>query len=195
MPGLTDIYTEQFYRSRARYRAPYRAFAAVIEELLAPRSLIDIGCGAGYIVEYFAGRIPVLGVDGSPGAKAAQPPEARKRCILRDLTEPPIHILSAFECAVSIEVAEHIPAEHEDAFLAWFAHARKVLFTAAPPGQGGTGHVNEQPPEHWIERFATLGLAHDPELTGKWKSLARRKARGGCPWVTRNALVFVRSEQ
>jgi hypothetical protein len=32
-----------------------------------------------------------------------------------------------------------------------------VLFSAALPRQGGTGHVNEQWPAYWIERFQTYG--------------------------------------
>jgi hypothetical protein len=34
-----------------------------------------------------------------------------------------------------------------------------VLFSAAVPFQGGTGHVNEQWPEYWVEHFARGGFA------------------------------------
>jgi hypothetical protein len=33
------------------------------------------------------------------------------------------------------------------------AHAPVVLFSAAPPGQGGENHVNEQPGEYWRKLF------------------------------------------
>jgi hypothetical protein len=33
-----------------------------------------------------------------------------------------------------------------------------VLFSAAVPGQGGHGHVNEQWPAYWVERFSSLGF-------------------------------------
>jgi hypothetical protein len=37
----------------------------------------------------------------------------------------------------------------------------RILFSAAVPGQGGTGHVNEQPHAYWIERFRRLGYDTD----------------------------------
>jgi hypothetical protein len=35
--------------------------------------------------------------------------------------------------------------------------------TAAPPGQGGHFHVNEQPSEYWIKQFETFGYQVDPK--------------------------------
>jgi hypothetical protein len=32
-----------------------------------------------------------------------------------------------------------------------------ILFSAAIPGQGGTGHLNEQFPDYWGSRFAKYG--------------------------------------
>ena len=32
-----------------------------------------------------------------------------------------------------------------------------MLFSAAVPGQGGTGHLNEQWPRYWIDRFEARG--------------------------------------
>ena len=43
------------------------------------------------------------------------------------------------------------------------------MFRAAPPGTGGLGHVNEQPPEHWLSCFESQGACdsaqHDPAET------------------------------
>lgn len=36
--------------------------------------------------------------------------------------------------------------------------AKVVLFSAAPPGQGGVGHVNEQWPEYWRDLFQAHGF-------------------------------------
>jgi SAM-dependent methyltransferase len=194
MPELSDVYPEQYFRRRRRYRGPYLQFARAVEETWHPESLLDVGCGVGYLLEHFAGRIPVLGVEGSPGALRLQAPEVRRRCVRRDLTEEePSQVALALEFAVSIEVAEHIPPEGEDAFLRWFAGARRVFLTAAPPGQGGRHHVNEQPPEYWQERLAALGLAPRPGPTDAWRKLARSRTPG-CPWVVRNAMFFVRED-
>ncbi|MDP6884692.1 MAG: hypothetical protein QF830_11185, partial [Rhodospirillales bacterium] len=47
------------------------------------------------------------------------------------------------ECRFSLEVAEHLPPDAAETFVATLvAHGRLVLFSAAPPGQGGLNHVN-----------------------------------------------------
>jgi len=45
--------------------------------------------------------------------------------------------------------------------------------TAAPPGQGGHLHLNEQPSEYWIELMLACGMVFDAamrrELQASWK--------------------------
>ena len=60
-----------------------------------------------------------------------------------------------FDLALCIEVAEHLRAERGDELIEYLcARADSVLFSAAVPGQGGTGHINEQPQSYWHARFA-----------------------------------------
>jgi hypothetical protein len=41
-------------------------------------------------------------------------------------------------------------------------HSDTILFSAAIPGQGGTGHINEQWPPYWIRLFEKNGFhCHD----------------------------------
>ena len=57
-----------------------------------------------------------------------------------------------------MEVAEHLPPVAADDFVGLrVAAAPLVAFSAAGPGQGGNGHVNEQWPRFWAERFAAHG--------------------------------------
>jgi hypothetical protein len=67
-----------------------------------------------------------------------------------------------------------------------------VWFTAAQPGQGGTGHINEQPPAYWIARFRTLGYEYDANASDE---LRPALARGipSAPWLARNLLVLRRA--
>jgi len=59
---------------------------------------------------------------------------------------------------VSMEVAEHLLPERADSFVADLCGlAPTVLFSAALPGQGGTGHINEQWLSFWVSRFANHG--------------------------------------
>ena len=67
--------------------------------------------------------------------------------------------LGSFDLAVCLEVVEHLDADAGDRVLADLCRcAPSVLFSAAVPGQGGIGHVNEQWPGYWVERFARHGF-------------------------------------
>ena len=50
----------------------------------------------------------------------------------------------------SLEVAEHIPLENEEAYLDNCCKLCEIgcILSWALPGQGGLGHVNEQPNEY-----------------------------------------------
>ena len=67
---------------------------------------------------------------------------------------------------VCTEVAEHLPASAADRLVDLVCLAtRWVVFTAAPPGQGGVDHVNEQPREYWMEKFNARGFVEDTAMT------------------------------
>jgi hypothetical protein len=71
------------------------------------------------------------------------------------------------------------------------ALAETIVFTAAPPGQGGTGHLNEQPAEYWISRFARRGMRRDHELEARVRDgFTGARSR----WLAANVLVFVADE-
>ena len=55
------------------------------------------------------------------------------------------HRIAAFDLALCLEVAEHIPSWHSGKLLTMLAGARRLVFSAAVPNQGGQLHVNEQP--------------------------------------------------
>jgi hypothetical protein len=68
--------------------------------------------------------------------------------------ERPFTLERAFDCAVSLEVAEHVSAAHADQFVdSLIKFAPIVVFSAAIPFQGGFQHINEQWPDYWAERF------------------------------------------
>ena len=71
-----------------------------------------------------------------------------------DLSKP-FKVFKKYDMAMSLEVAEHLPEESADGFVKGLCMSSDiVLFSAAHPGQGGDGHINEQPKEYWIEKFA-----------------------------------------
>ena len=60
-----------------------------------------------------------------------------------------------FDIAQSLEVAEHLYEQYASNFIQLLTSLSDiVLFSAAIPYQGGTHHVNEQPPGYWVKLFA-----------------------------------------
>ena len=62
-----------------------------------------------------------------------------------------------FELVLSLEVAEHVPAEFTDELKQRLATAttKYPVFSTARPGQGGIGHIDKSSHDRdwWIERF------------------------------------------
>ncbi len=161
MPGSLDIrYGADFYAQQApgSLRSA-RVVAALVTELIQPRSVIDEGCGLGGWLVAFAenGARELRGIDGEHVDKSKLYIEASRFCAV-DLSQP-FGIDGRFDLAICLEVAEHIPhSRSEDLVDARCAAAPTVLFSAAIPGQGGSGHVNERWPEYWHDRFRTRGF-------------------------------------
>jgi SAM-dependent methyltransferase len=153
---MTQPYTADFFAvHRAGARRSARVVVPFVLELVAARSAIDVGCGDGTWLSVFReyGIEDVYGVDGDyVDRDRLEIP--RDRFHPHDLTRP-LHLDRTFDLAVSLEVAEHLPAEAAEGFVASLVRlAPVVLFSAAAPYQGGEHHVNEQWPAYWAERFA-----------------------------------------
>lgn len=68
------------------------------------------------------------------------------------------------------------------------ALAPVVLFSAAAPGQGGLGHVNEQWPAYWVERFERHGYRCSGAL--RWRFWCDDRVES---WYRQN-LLFATAE-
>ena len=191
MPAsLSDIYTREWFRARQGYRSAQHRLIEAAVEVFAPEGVVDIGCGHGYVVEYLLSRCPVMGVEGSRAAFEFMTPEVRRVVHLADLARDPVlPQVADYEFCVSFEVAEHIAPEHEARFLRWCTRGRRLLMSAAPPGQGGNHHVNERSREHWIAALALRGWQYSCVATVAWQDAAVARTRG-CPWGVRNAMFF-----
>jgi hypothetical protein len=107
-----------------------------------------------------------------------------------DLAQPVVVEPAECDLAYSFEVAEHLPPELGDRVVAFLAaSAPTVVFTAAPPGQGGSGHVNEQERPYWVGRFRNHGMIEREELRDS-VAAGFRDARSS--WLATNVMVFTR---
>jgi SAM-dependent methyltransferase len=153
---MSDPYDAAFYDiiRDGCLRSARRVVPLVLAAVHASR-VVDVGCGEGAWLSVFKeAGCTVRGVDGDY--------VDRRRLLIdedefvgHDLTEG--FDLGRFDLAVCLEVAEHLEAPFADQLVATLVrHAPVVLFSAAIPGQGGVGHVNEQWPAFWVEKFNAL---------------------------------------
>ncbi len=157
--SVISEYGKRFYESRSSGSA--RSAGRVVPHLIkwvAPRSVIDVGCGNGSWLREFqrAGVKDFIGVDGQH-VDASILTIDRTHFLPWDLTTPFL-LDRAFDLAISLEVAEHLPAERGESFVHDLCRlAPIVVFSAAVPGQGGTGHKNERWQSYWATLFRHRG--------------------------------------
>jgi SAM-dependent methyltransferase len=152
-------YTRQWFarRSEATRRSADVILPLVFDAVPAA-SVIDVGCGLGtwLAVAREHGVERILGIDASyvDRRQLEIPVEAFRAADLRR----PLEIDDSFDLALSLEVAEHLPPELASRFVSLLTQlAPAILFSAAVPMQGGTGHLNEQWPGYWADLFQNQG--------------------------------------
>jgi 2-polyprenyl-3-methyl-5-hydroxy-6-metoxy-1,4-benzoquinol methylase len=96
------------------------------------------------------------------------------------------------ELVLCLEVAEHIdPAQSEaiaQSVAAAVAPGGTLIWSAAHPGQGGTGHINCQPKDYWHQRLTVCGLQRDEATEAQLVDYAKSGYHMG--WFANNAMVF-----
>jgi SAM-dependent methyltransferase len=194
MTGLTTqtAYPAEFYSRQAE--GSHRSAQIVIPQLLAlvkVTSMVDVGCGVGPWAATFleCGVKDVLGIDGTHiDRKSLLIPQ--DLFLARDLEEP-LQVSRKFDLAVCVEVAEHLSPTRARSLVTDLVNlAPHVLFSAAVPGQGGTGHRNEQWPSFWQNEFQKEGY--------RLVDCLRRQIWGDSRvewWYRQNLLLFCRDSE
>ncbi|WP_114373947.1 class I SAM-dependent methyltransferase [Elioraea thermophila] len=180
-------YDQGFYATQAdgSYRSA-RVVLAHLREILPFASAIDVGCGAGTWVKALLelGAEDVLGIDGEYARSVLRIPH--ERFLAHDLRQP-VNLDRRFDLALSLEVAEHLPAERAAGFVAdLVCLAPAVLFSAAIPLQGGTNHVNERWQHEWARLFADHGYRPFDVIRPRVWTDERVE-----PWYRQNTLLFL----
>lgn len=169
-----------------------RASAEVVVPLLiaavAPSSVLDVGCGDGAWLQVFEehGIADVLGVDSADPSRVGLPVERYRRIDLARSFDP----LRRFDLAICLEVGEHLSSDRAQRLVTTLVRAAPVVaFSAAIPGQGGIGHVNEQWPDWWRDLFRAHEYhQHDIVRSALWND--ERVAF----WYAQNLFVYAEPE-
>ena len=158
------------------------------------RRFADVGAGSGGMAAYAkkAGLDVVACEHSAVGRLFARAQGVRS--LPFDLAaDRPSELGPEADIAYCIEVAEHMPADMGDRLVSFLTQAAPtVVFTAAHPGQGGQGHINEQPQEYWIERFDRAGMTYAADRTARLRDELVANLRHG-RWIPDNLMVFERS--
>lgn len=177
----------------AKIRAGIQSSAAVCVPLIlhstgdgSPPRVLDVGSGEGWWSEELWSH----GAQHVDSIDHPVPPEVVPGLTVLDVDlEEGYTLQRGYGLALCLEVAEHLsPAAGDELVRQLCRCSRAVAWSAAIPGQGGSGHLNEQWPAYWEERFDAHGWA----LLDPWRDALWGDDRVE-PWYQQNLLLAVPS--
>lgn len=164
------LYPSKFYSLRDR-QTRYTCSAVypiLFKHLRASdiTSVVDIGCGTATwlsAIREFNPSCSLHGFEGPwlPRKNQEQILEAGIKLTISNFSDSSLYpsIVSADLC-ICLEVLEHIPIDLHPAFIERFlSGSSNILFSCAPPYQGGSGHVGERSLSNLLPIFRDLGYS------------------------------------
>ncbi|MDR2054633.1 MAG: class I SAM-dependent methyltransferase [Desulfovibrio sp.] len=155
------IYNDEFYKNRYQdtVDSARKILSSVFSIIPLPESCLDLGCGVGAWLSV----AQELGVKSIYGYDGEWVKEEYLRIPHASFTKTDLNVAFPVsfpvDFAICLEVAEHIPHSSADILVKFLTDsARFILFSAATPYQTGDGHINEQWPTYWEDKFADHGF-------------------------------------
>lgn len=122
-----------------------------------PASVLDIGCGSGAYLKYFAtrGTEAIRGVDSIDGKFGYLQPNEYTRVDL----ERPLDLSDTFDLVICTSVIDNTSPHLERVLVDNIAgHASKhIVFCGERHGESRAAHVNSQTIAHWLDLFQSAG--------------------------------------
>jgi hypothetical protein len=149
-------------------------------------TVVDLGCGTGsYVQQFRKAGLAASGFDGNP----ATPHLSKGTCAVLDLSVV-AEVSVPYDWVLSLEVGEHLPKQHEAAFMENLHrhNSRGMVLSWAVKGQGGTGHVNEQDNGYIKEQICAKGYVNDVEAEEALRAASKFK------YFRNTVMVFRRVE-
>lgn len=180
-PATRDAVREACKRSAAA------VLPMVFEHTGTPQAVLDVGAGEGWwsttAHDLDVGNVLALDVDAALPEPAwwIEAWDAESRVPLPHCMD------GRWPLALCLEMAEHVTPAAGDYLVSELCHiADVVLWSAAIPGQTGDGHINEQWPAYWQERFLHHGyMLIDPFRDRLWEQADVE------PWYRQNLLLAI----
>lgn len=152
-------YDYSFYEKRdeeTRYSASI--ILDILKEYIDISSVVDVGGGVGTWLSVIQEKNgcsdkDIMLIEGDYVEKSLL--QVKEESYISCNLERRIKFERKFNLAISLEVAEHLSVKRAASFCEDLTFLSDVvLFSAAVPYQGGTGHVNEQPLSYWVKLFS-----------------------------------------
>jgi 2-polyprenyl-3-methyl-5-hydroxy-6-metoxy-1,4-benzoquinol methylase len=191
---ISQDYDAQWFKHFEGLKEEFEIVADAIYREFLPERVVDVGCGPGLILDrlrYY--EVGVLGLEGSKHGIVAAPPSIQPHLLHMDITTDEafkeIRTFGWRGLIICTEVAEHLPAEQAPLLVKNLCAAMApIVFTAAPPGQGGHHHVNEQLKGYWQNLFYQHGVLVDGDTTSSL--IYRLSALKKMPYLRDNLMVL-----
>jgi glycosyltransferase involved in cell wall biosynthesis/SAM-dependent methyltransferase len=169
-----------------REERPFADRLAVwVKDKINPTRVLDIGCGPG-IHTYALNDIGI----NCQGLDIDERVDGKVKIIKGDLLK--LDGTEQADLVICYEVLEHIDPQYcnecVESIFNTIEAGGKLIFTAAQPGQGGVGHINNRPREFWRKKFIERGLIQLPEVEEDLRNYCRRGYYMG--WFVNNVLCF-----
>ena len=185
------MYSEAFHKAIESDELPQAIrVAEYIEKYIKPSVFYDFGCSTGLYLREVKKRLPVIESKGFEFSTAAVTAALCPDVIETDLTIPLTLEKKPNTLGICFEVLEHIDdSQWRNVLVNLTNTCDTLIFSAALPGQGGTGHINCRPRIDWIRRFYELGWVVDADATQHLLTFIKKGLHMG--WFAANAMVLV----
>lgn len=187
----SQLYGNQFYadQSASSERSASVVMSLVWKEFGPFKSVVDVGGGVGTWLKAAAdcGANVTTLIEG-PWVKNQRLVWEPSSSHFQDL-ENPVPNVGKHDLAMCLEVAEHVSPNRANGLVRDLVSlSDTILFSAAIPGQTGTGHINERWLSFWVDIFLAHGCAlHDTLRSQVWTD---RRVEW---WYRQNVVVFRKS--
>ena len=187
------MYSRDFHKSIENDEYPQAVrLAEYIANNFSCSTFLDFGCSTGLYLKEIKTQMPTIESIGYEFAEDAVNAALCPDVIQFDLTQPLQRTKKENTLGICLEVLEHIDDSNWLPVLTNITNlCDRIIFSAAFPGQEGTGHINCRWKIDWIRRFHSLGWVVDLDSTRHMVDHMKNGYHMG--WFLLNGIVFVKS--